>query len=446
MTDDLGVALLRLLRESLFSLLSDALAEFGHAGSLDELAAAGADWAASGFAEHLLESPVAVVPANPVTATVIGALRTLTSVSGPDAVAGLFGWDPDPVGHTRARGIACAIRIGPAAAPSFAAAAAITADAGNPRIDLVAKGDSGAQARSFPLDASWTLAVSGRTANVVAVGLPLAGDPTVDHGAPADTITLHLTRAASGEVHRPGINLGAVDLTATVTLDAGRPELTGALRISQGSVEITPGDLAAILPELAPVPLDVTLGFSSSHGVDLAGSPTLAARLPTSASLPGLSAGPLDLTLVPQPDPAAPVVSVRVACPVSLELPVAPIDIDLAGLGFALPFGLGGPGLGFDFAALVPQPPAGAGITLDLPVVDGAGLLQRAADGYQGMLALQVPPLSVNAFGLLDPHTAALLVMLTAAFPPPGVEIGFGFAVTDVGGIVGVGRAPIPTC
>jgi hypothetical protein len=445
MTDDLGVALVRLLRESLFSLLSDALAEFGHVGSLDELAAAGPDWAASGFAEHLLESPVAVVPANPVTATVIGALRTLTSVSGPDAVAGLFGWEPDPVGHTRARGIACAIRIGPAAAPAFAAAAAITVDgAGSPRIDLVAKGDSGAQARSFALDGSWTLAVSGRTADVVAVGLPLADDPTVDRGATADTVTLHLTRAASGEVHRPGINLGAVDLTATVTLGDGRPELTGALRISRGSVEITPGDLAAILPELAPVPLDVTLGWSSLRGVDLAGSPTLTARLPTGASLPGLSTGPLDLTLMPRPDPARPAVSVQVTCPVSLELPVAPIDINLAGLGFALPFGLGGPGLGFDFAALVPQPPTGAGIALDLPVVDGAGLLERAADGYQGMLALQVPPLSVNAFGLLDPHTAALLVLLTAAFPPPGVEIGFGFAVTDVGGIVGVGRRADP--
>jgi hypothetical protein len=229
-----------------------------------------------------------------------------------------------------------------------------------------------------------------------------------------------------------------------VTLTGGRPELTGTLRISEGSVQITPGDLSAILPGLAPIPLDVTLGLSSSRGVDLAGSPTLTARLPTGASLPGLSTGPLDLTLVPQPGPATPAVSVQVACPVSLELPVAPISIDLAGLGFAVPFGLGGPGLGFNFAALVPQPPTGAGVTLDLPVVDGTGLLQHGADGYAGMLALQIPPLSVDAFGLLDPRTADLLVMLTAAFPPPGVQIGFGFAVTDVGGIIGVGRRSDP--
>jgi len=58
--------------------------------------------------------------------------------------------------------------------------------------------------------------------------------------------------------------------------------------------------------------------------------------------MPALSTGPLDLGLTPRPVPDAPSVLVHVSCPISLELPAVPISLDLEGIGFDIPFALGG--------------------------------------------------------------------------------------------------------
>ena len=442
MADDSGAVLLGLLRSSLMSLLSDALKAFTQSDGLSNLDPVGPAWAGSGLEDRLLDSPAAVIPANPVTGRVIDALRKVSAINGPDAIGGLFGWDPDPVGHSRSRGIACALRLGPAGAPTFAVAAAVTLDAaGNPRIDIVAKGNTADRSTVLPLDASSALSIGGRVVGGIELGLPVTGPATVARGSSGDAVRVKLTRAAFAQPGvGPGIDLGAIGLLAEIKLSGTVPELAGGMRISGGSIRITPGELSAIVPALGPIPLDVALALSSSRGVDLAGSPTLAVRLPSGASMPAISTGPLDLALTPRPVPDAPSVLVHVSCPISLNLPAVPVHLDLEGIGFDIPFALGGPKLGFDLDGLVPQLPVGAGAALALPIVKGAGRMLRTETKFAGMLALVMPPLSVNALGLLDSRDGSFLVIIGATFPPPGIQLGFGFSITGVGGIVGVGR------
>jgi hypothetical protein len=300
--DDSGAVLLRLLRSCLMALSSDALKVFTQSGGLANLNHVGPEWAGSGFEDRLLESPAAVVPANPVTGRVIDALRELSAISQPDAVGGLFGWDPDPVGHSRDRGIACAVRLGPAGVPTFAAAVAATLDAaGSPRIDIVAKGNSGDRSTVLSLDAGSALLVGARIADRIEIGLPVAGPAAMSHGSSGDTVRVALTKAASTQLGvGPGIDLGAVEVLATITLSGAGSELTGGMRISGGSIRITPGELSAIVPALGPIPLDVALALSSARGVDLAGSQALSVRLP----LRSLDTGNLDRPPGPRVDSA----------------------------------------------------------------------------------------------------------------------------------------------
>jgi hypothetical protein len=433
--DSNGMALLRLLRDSVTTLLSDALSELA---GLPALGPSGPEWAGCGFSDRLLAPVIdAGGAANPVTAQVISALRKLSQIPVGQATAGLFGWDPDPVAHTADRGIACAVRIG-AGGGSFAAALAVTMDTGAPRIDIIAKGVAG-QSVPLALDGMWSLVAGGQVSDVMEIRLPKSGSATVTHGSNGDTIRFGLSRTGDQRGSGPGVDLGDTTLTVGLVLNGATPVLTGGLQISGGEVRVAPGDLASIVPALAPTPLDVELSLSSAMGIAIAGSPTLAVRLPTGASLPGVTTGPLDVELIPKLE-EPPSVSVRVACAIALDLPAAPIHLDVDGNGFELPFRLGGSALAFDVAGLVPNTPTGAGVALSLPIVTGAGRLTHTGDEYSGMLAVQMTPMSVSALGTLNVRTGAFLVVLGAVFPPPGIQIGFGFAITGIGGIVGVSR------
>ncbi|TRW86255.1 hypothetical protein FK535_07265 [Mycolicibacterium sp. 018/SC-01/001] len=434
---DSGTELLRLLRTSLTQLLADALAELERTAGLPALGPAGPDWADCGFADHLLAPVDDGMSANPVTQQVISAMRKLAGVAGPGAFGGLFGWEPDPVGHTADRGIACAVKM-VAVGGQFAAAVVVTKDGDGARLDIVAKGDKTAH-EPLAIDDVWSLDIGGHASDVVEIHLPPSGHATVTRGSNGDTIRVGLVRKKTAPGVGPGIDLGDIALTAALTLDGDTPKLAAGLQIRNGQVRVAPGDLAGLIPALAPTPLDVDLALSDSDGVSIAGSPTLAVRLCSGASMPGVQTGPLDVELVPRLE-QPPSVGVRVTCAIALDLPAVPIHLDVDGNGFEVPFRLGGPSLAFDLANLVPHSPTGADVGLALPIVKGAGEMSRIGDAFTGMLSVEMTPMSVTALGTLDVRTGALLVVLGAAFPLPGIQIGFGFAVTGVGGIVGVSR------
>lgn len=89
-------------------------------------------------------------------------------------------------------------------------------------------------------------------------------------------------------------------------------------------------------------------------------------------------------------------------------------------------------------------PPEGIGLTLDAGPVSGGGYLKIiSANEFAGALQVKVLGIGAFAYGLYkalpsgDPSVVALIGI---RLPLPGVQLGFGFAVSGFGGLVGINR------
>jgi len=100
--------------------------------------------------------------------------------------------------------------------------------------------------------------------------------------------------------------------------------------------------------------------------------------------------------------------------------------------------------LGFGF-----KPPNGLGLLIDVGVLTGGGFLSvDTANGrYAGVLQLSITKanLALTVIGLLDTRLPggakgfSFLLIITAQFPR--IQLGFGFALTGVGGLAGINRS-----
>jgi hypothetical protein len=92
-------------------------------------------------------------------------------------------------------------------------------------------------------------------------------------------------------------------------------------------------------------------------------------------------------------------------------------------------------------------PPTGLGISIDAEAVKGGGFLRFEPDvgRYWGVLELVTPSFGLTALGILttkipgEPKGWSLFFALTATFNP-GIQLGFGFVLTGVGGLFAVNR------
>jgi len=98
-------------------------------------------------------------------------------------------------------------------------------------------------------------------------------------------------------------------------------------------------------------------------------------------------------------------------------------------------------------AAFRMVPPTGLGISVDAKAVKGGGFLRFEPDAgrYWGVLELVTPSFGLTALGILttkipgEPKGWSLFFALTATFNP-GIQLGFGFVLTGVGGLFAVNR------
>ena len=87
------------------------------------------------------------------------------------------------------------------------------------------------------------------------------------------------------------------------------------------------------------------------------------------------------------------------------------------------------------------KPPSGAGLAIDVGIVKGGGFLLFDPDRgeYGGILDIRIAAIGVKAIGLLstkNPGGWSLLLIITAQLPP--IQLGFGFTLTGIGGLLGV--------
>jgi hypothetical protein len=190
------------------------------------------------------------------------------------------------------------------------------------------------------------------------------------------------------------------------------------------------------------------LRLSSRSGLSFTGSGGLEASFPLHVQL-----GPIDLqalTLALKPREKG--FDIEASATVAGELGPLTFVVERAGFKLMATFpdppdgNLGPVDVGFGF-----KPPNGLGLSIDAGVVKGGGYLFFDFDRgeYAGALELTISDfLSLKAIGLITTRMPdgskgfSLLVIITAEFSP-GLQLGYGFTLIGVGGLLGLNRTMV---
>jgi hypothetical protein len=315
---------------------------------------------------------------------------------------------------------------------------------------------------AYPLGDTWSIQVSATGEFVEDVQALVAAPFEVTLTPPSGTIRIDVSSAlvaAAPTGQGPVLLLGAADGTRliadtarfaaglAVTWDPTSNTATGEptldLDLTGGHLVLSlvgsDGFLASVLPETLDVALDLKGQWRPSTGLVFTGGAALTVTLPVEVQIGPALLTEIELTLRIGESLA---LEVRSTAVVSL----GPFEVTMAGLGAAalLRFARGNLGpLDFGIGVL---PPDGLGLAIAAGPVTGGGFLgfDSAAGRYAGQFEVDVGEVGVAASGVLDTKLPggtpryALLVRLAATFP--AIQVGFGFALTGVGGLLALNR------
>ncbi|MFI9503317.1 DUF6603 domain-containing protein [Nocardia sp. NPDC052566] len=213
------------------------------------------------------------------------------------------------------------------------------------------------------------------------------------------------------------------------------------IKVDDFEARLLPAALAGFLggsTGSSTTPTDLTIALSRDEGLRFVEG-AVRVEKKVNLKLPGITLRSFAVELSMEGDRFAlkPMISLLA------KPPGLPLTAALDGLGVGVPMLLPDRfGAGTD---VLPTLPTGMGIGLLLGPVSGGGFFQqRPGDAYAGGIDVNLGVLQVKAFGLLQLPSGgkplSLLVLLGAEFPYPGIQLGFGFAIDAVGGLVGINR------
>jgi hypothetical protein len=222
------------------------------------------------------------------------------------------------------------------------------------------------------------------------------------------------------------------------------PQLFVEVEMRGGRFVLSLGGVSELLSSMIPKDLiradfDLALGFAAGRAY-LRGSEALEVTFPVDLSL-----GPVDIESVTLAlTPAGGTLPIEISG--TLKTTLGPLKLNVERIGFtaALSFppaakGNLGP-LNIDLGFKVPS---GIGLILDAGPVTGGGflLLDPVARRYGGALQLKLSFITVTAFGLYESvgGGVSFVAVLGIRFNP-GIQLSFGFALSGVGGIIGINR------
>jgi len=130
----------------------------------------------------------------------------------------------------------------------------------------------------------------------------------------------------------------------------------------------------------------------------------------------------------------------------SVELGPFMAKVHRVGVEADMSFPEGGGNIGPAQVEIGFKPPEGVGLRIETGPVTGGGYLQFDPDNerYAGVLQLKVKNIQINVVGLLTTELPggddgfSLLLIVSGQFPP--IQIGMGFTLNGLGGLVGVNR------
>ena len=248
------------------------------------------------------------------------------------------------------------------------------------------------------------------------------------------------------------LEYGSLNLTLGFRVDSKGGSFYAEAGMNDGALVIAPGSdadgfLAQLLPASLTVDASVTLGVDSRQGVYFSGSGGLEIQIPAHISL-----GPIEIqsaTVSVKPGPG----SLPIELGATIQGNLGPLQavIDNVGIKIPLTFPGSGGNLGPVDADLAFKPPNGVGLAVNAGVVSGGGYLYIDTDRgeYAGALQLEIADfLSLAAIGLISTKMPdgskgfSLLIIVTADFGP-GIQLGFGFTLLAVGGLLGLNRSVV---
>lgn len=290
---------------------------------------------------------------------------------------------------------------------------------------------------------------AGRDPELMAGMLDPASAPMI--GASFALTLRHAVTSGARQVlfSAPGLDIDVSAISAGVGVVAGsvaEPSLHAA--IEGGRIRVSPdredGFLAAIVPEDGiEIDVDLSVEWSRRGGVRIRGGAGLKTTIPIHRK-----AGPLSLTALEVGIDATPqALRAKFALSGSATLGPVTATVNALGAAAALRFERGNLGpvdFGVDFL-----PPDGIGLTVDAGgVLAGGGFLfhDSAQALYGGAMRLSLyEHITLKAFGLIATRMPdgskgySLTVFMTAEDFKP-IQIGMGFALLGIGGMIGIHR------
>ena len=251
-----------------------------------------------------------------------------------------------------------------------------------------------------------------------------------------------------------GSGLSYQSLSFTIGLNQngeGTPDFYGELTLNEAKFELKKdggdGFLQKILPKDGiSANFSLTLGLSTKSGFYIKGSGGLEITIPTHINL-----GPVEIQdLIIQV--ALHESKLPLSISTNIKASLGPLKAVVEDIGlkteFSFPGGsagnLGPLDVGFGL-----KPPKGVGLSLDVGILKGGGYLFLDFDRgeYAGALELVFSEwIAIKAIGLISTKMPdgskgfSLLIILTVEFGS-GLQLGFGFTLLGVGGILGLNRS-----
>jgi hypothetical protein len=262
----------------------------------------------------------------------------------------------------------------------------------------------------------------------------------------ADTPFLFFGQAGGSRLEAQSLSIGGgVRVQTGVAPKAFVEARVKALAlVIQPSPEDADGFLAKILPQNMRAEFDLTAGLESQRGFYFEGGGGLEIQLPVHIEI-----GPLEIQgALIGIKPTNGAIAIDLAATLKVDVSVLKAVVENVGLRLLLTTPPNGGALGpFDLGFAF-RPPNGVGLSIDAGVVKGGGYLYFDFDReeYAGALELNFADfLDLKAIGLVTTRMPdgskgfSLLIIITAEFSP-GFQLGYGFKLIGVGGLLGLNR------
>ena len=262
--------------------------------------------------------------------------------------------------------------------------------------------------------------------------------------ANADATPMNLLTVADGL----GITVGSVGVSGGVAVNSGELSVLVSAALTHGVLSLSTKHLDSFLASLIPldvtVDFDLTVGWSSAHGLFVEGNASPHFDIGLNTDIGPFHLGVLHLALtLGQPD-----LPLEISFDGGATLGPLQVTVQRLGLTADLKFQRGNLGpvdlqLGF-------KPPTGLGIQIDAGLAAGGGFISFDPEQgrYSGVLDVTIVDLiAVKVIAVLDTKLPdgsngfSFLMIITFEFPP--IQLGLGFTLNGVGGLGGVNRTMV---